>query len=626
MKILNSTLYFIGATLLVVAISASVVLSGTKLGFFTSIPGCGPGSGCDTVTSGPWGTVPGIGLPVSFVGLAWFVGLLSVFHCCVANAYTSRGFLWCVRLGVLGSVGFIVVMISVGSFCKWCALTHLCNILFWVLCEFYMPNQCGEQSVVNKELKTSTWGWWLSSKDIAFGLLVRFVVLLFVLWNIGRIVSAQRAEEEAIKSAENVENVISGTTDQSTLELLEGGHRIGSPNAPIQVVMFTDYQCPDCKRIEGRLANIMKSRDDVSVVVKHFPLNYECNDEIGTFKLHGNACWAARAAEAAAMVGGEEAWETMHTWLFSQEGRFTDQTFAASLTSLGFNPQEVISAMMGDNTLEIVKENAKDGKALGVYFTPMVFINGVEYLWYYGGGVPLQTVIEVVANDIKNGDTEITPPPTASYKLVEDWRRGRRQEVPGTTKLSWLGDGDIEFVVWGDYQADLSKDIDREIKAIINSGSANIKYTFRHFPVDESCNAGVSKMPVKYDGSCTLAKLVIACNVLVGDGARWSMHDWVLQQQSPVSVDEAKEYAASITGVDQSLLGDVLVSIDVNDQMRADIFAKNRVWRKGVPVITIDDRYVPRWRSDDVTASELFQRILSVVEEESAESSPATSK
>jgi len=626
MKKFSTTLYFIGATLLVVAAAASIILAGTKLGLFTSIPGCGTGSGCDAVTNGKWGSIPGIGLPVSFVGLAWFVGLLSVFHCCVANACTSKSFMWCVRVGVLASIGFIVVMICVGGFCKWCALAHLCNILFWALCEFFLPKHCGEQNTAGKRSITSSWGWWLSSKDIAIALLVRFIVLLFVLWNTGRIVAADRLEEETIKSAENVASVVRGTQDQTTLRLLEGGHRIGLPNAPIQVVMFTDYQCPDCKRIEGQLATIMENRDDVSVVVKHFPLNFECNDQIGTFKLHGNACWAARAAEAAAMVGGEEAWETMHTWLFSQEGRFTDQTFAASLTSLGFNPQEIISLMMGDNTLEIVKQNARDGKALGVYFTPMVFINGVEYLWYYGGGVPLKTVIESVASNVKNGDTEITPPPTASYKLVEDWRRGRIQEVPGTKNLSWLGDGDVEFVVWGDYQAELTKDLDGEVKALINKGNANVKYTFRHYPIDESCNAGVSKMPVKYDGSCTLAKLVIACDVLGGDGARWSMHDWILQQQTPVSVDEAKEYAASIAGVDQNLLNDVLLGIDVNDQMRADIFAKNRVWRKGIPVLMVDGRYVPRWRSEEVSASELFQRILSVVEEESAEPSPATSK
>ena len=617
MKTFKSPIYIVGVALLLIAALSTFVLSGAGLGVFESIPGCGVGSGCDTVTGGRWGRVPGTTLPVSFVGLAWFLGLLSVFHCCVANNRAPRLFLWITRIGVLSSLGFIFLMIDVGSFCKWCVLAHLCNILFWAVCEFWLPKNNDESP---PRTTTSSWGFWLKDKHVGWAFLVRFFVTLFVFWNVGRIHAANKLELDRTKSEENVKQIVSGVVDDSTLALLVGGHRIGSPEAPIQIVMFTDYQCPDCKRIEGQLASIMKTRNDISVVVKHFPLNYECNDQIGTFKLHGNACWAARAAEAAAMVGGEEAWVSMHTWLFSQEGRFTNETFAESLAALGLNSQEIISVMMGGETLEFVKADARDGKMLGLYFTPMVFVNGVEYLWYYGGAGSLQGVIDGVAQNIRDGNAAISAPPSASHKLVEDWRRGRIQQVPGSDTLSWLGDGDIEFVVWGDYQAGLTKDIDAEIKALIGSGNANVRYTFRHFPIDESCNAGVSNMPTKYDGSCLLARLVIACDSLGGDSARWNMHDWILNQRSPVDVGAAKEYAASITGVEQNLLDDVLLSIDVNDQMRADIFSKNRVWRKSIPVVMIDNRYVPRWRSDNVSASELFQRILSVIEEESEES------
>ncbi len=623
MKVCKSPLYYVGAMLLVVAVASSIVLSGTKLGFFDSIPGCGVGSGCDTITNGPWGAVPGIGLPVSFVGLAWFLALLSIFHCCVANGCTTRGFRWSVRLGVLVSVGFIIVMISIGSFCKWCALAHVCNVLFWIVCEFWLSNN---KESADAPTKSTLVGFWLADKDIAWYLWARFVFLLFVLWNCGRFAAAEKLESDTKKAEENIAQIARGDADASTLELLEGGHRIGSPDAPIQIVMFTDYQCPDCKRIEGQLASIMKTRSDISVVVKHFPLNFECNDQIGTFKLHGNACWAARAAEAAAIVGGEEAWETMHSWLFSQGGRFTDQTFAGSLTALGFNAQEIINVMMDNQTLDIVKESAREGKQLGIYFTPMVFINGVEYLWYYGGGESLQNVIQRVAENVQSGNVEISAPPSASEKLVEDWRRGKIQNVPNGDTLSWLGSGDIEFVVWGDYQAALSKDIDQEIKALVNEEGLNIRYTFRQFPVDGSCNAGVSKMPVKYEGSCLLAKLVIACDALGGDSARWNMHDWILNQDGPVNLDAATDYAAGISGVERSVLQDVLGGVDVNNQMRADIFAKNRVWRKNIPVVMIDNRYVPRWRSESVTASELFHQVLSVLKEESGAGSLGTSR
>ena len=121
---------------------------------------------------------------------------------------------------------------------------------------------------------------------------------------------------------------------------------------------------------------IYKQRSDLSIVVKHFPLNYDCNDEIGSMKLHPNACWAARAAEAAYILGGESGWERVHTWLFENKGSFTDATLPDDLSALGFNPREFIQTMTGEATLINVKSDAVDAKALGIWFTPMIFING----------------------------------------------------------------------------------------------------------------------------------------------------------------------------------------------------------------------------------------------------------
>ncbi len=70
--------FYFGALLVFVSLAASFVLAGTKLGVFSTLPGCGVGSGCDAVTNGPWGIVPGVGWPVSFVGVAWFSSLFVV--------------------------------------------------------------------------------------------------------------------------------------------------------------------------------------------------------------------------------------------------------------------------------------------------------------------------------------------------------------------------------------------------------------------------------------------------------------------------------------------------------------------------------------------------------------------
>jgi len=602
--------FILGTLLLLVAIGASLALAGTKLGLFAFIPGCAEGSGCDLITNGVWGSVPFLHIPISFVGLAWFSSLLIGW---VFGGGRAKRYKCSVMIGAFASIGFIGIMISLGSFCKWCALAHVCNVLFWTVCCrrcCKTPNDEGACAP-----RSSCW----SGGACLWGC---FIAILVALVLIGNNIKTENKQ----KSDDNIALMGSGDINTSTLRLLEGGHRIGSLDAPIQIVMFTDYQCPDCKRIEGEISKIMKTREDVSVVVKHFPLNFDCNDTIGKFKLHGNACWAARAAEAAKIVGGQEAWEKMHTWLFSKRGSFTDQDFSGSLTALGFNAQEIINVMMGDKTLQTVRENCIDGKELGVYFTPMVFINGVEYLWYYGGAGSLQNTIDIVARKIEEGTNATYTPPTANRKLVEDWRRGKRKVLPGTEALSWMGEGDVSFVVWGDYQAELSKEIDREIKKTIQANPGKISYAFRHFPVDEACNGGVSSMPVKYEGSCLLAKLVVAANAIGGDSARWEMHNWLMEQSGRVSLEIAQNKASEIMGVDDATLQAVLTGIEVNNQMRLDILSKNNVWRKSIPVLMVNDRFVPRWRSEDVNAQELFTQILQAVEKETATEKGATTE
>ena len=339
---------------------ASIVLAGPKLGFWSSLPGCGPQSGCDLVTNGPLGNISlgGFLWPVSFVGIAWFVSIAALW---MNTRGTSKSLLWFVRLGVLGSLGFVIAMIVSGHFCKWCALVHFFNLVLWICAELRIRST---KNVCNSG-DAKSFVFLLVSTSLFIGVLYLFT-------------SSKKSADDKKAGEENVSEIINTAADSSTLALLESKHRLGSPDAPIQVVVFTDYQCPDCKRYETQLARIYKQRNDLSIVVKHFPFNFDCNDEIGSMKLHANACWAARAAETAYILGGDSGWERMHTWLFENSGSFTDATFDGDLIALGFNPKEFTATMTSQITLNNVKSDAGDGKALGVLFTPMIFINGVE--------------------------------------------------------------------------------------------------------------------------------------------------------------------------------------------------------------------------------------------------------
>ena len=582
-----SKFFWIGMLAAAVASIASLVLAGPKLGLWTTMPGYGPESGCDAVTNGPLGNIPfGSFLwPVSFVGLAWFMTISWLWKSTKGN---SKPLLWLVRLGMLGSLGFVIAMIASGHFCKWCALVHFCNVVLWICAELQIRSS---KNVCNKCL----------GKSFVFGFVLVSVILgsMYVL--------KMGADQKS--SDENTKQIVEGGADNSTLKLLESDHRFGSPSAPIQVVMFTDYQCPDCKRLETQLARIYEQRSDVSVVVKHFPLNYDCNDEIGKMKMHSNACWAARAAETAFILGGQDGWERMHAWLFANSGSFTDATFNDDLIMLGFDPHLFVQTMQTSVTLQGVKEDAADGKALGIWFTPMIFINGVEYLWYYGGQESLAKVIDTVGNAVASGESSVIAPPSAVEKLVADWRVGRVHSIQDRDRLSWSGDGDVEIIVWGDYQTEPTVKLDSILKGILNDGT-RAKYAFRHFPIDPSCNSGVKNYSKQYPGSCEMAKVVEAVDILCGDEARWRVHQLFMSPQPSTTLEALAKVAATVCSQSSETIADVASSADVAARIQSDIRSKLSVWRRSVPVLVIDGRFIPRWQMEGTTPKETLLQII----------------
>ena len=585
----RSKSFWLGVCAAWLAAIASIVLAGPKLGLWSSLPGCGPQSGCDLVTNGPLGNIfiGGFLWPVSFVGIAWFVSVAALW---MNTRGTSKSLLWFVRIGVLGSLGFVIAMIVSGHFCKWCALVHFFNLVLWICAELRIRST---KNVCNSG-DAKSFVFLLVSTSLFIGVLYLFT-------------SSKKSTEDKKAGEDNVSEIINAAADSSTLALLESKHRFGSPDAPIQVVMFTDYQCPDCKRYETQLARIYKQRNDLSIVVKHFPFNFDCNDEIGSMKLHANACWAARAAETAYILGGDSGWERMHTWLFENSGSFTDATFDGDLIALGFNPKEFTATMKSQITLNNVKSDAGDGKALGVLFTPMIFINGVEYLWYYGEQDSLARVIESVSVAVASGQPTEVAPPSALEKLIEDWQTRKFQEYEG---LSWSGSGGVEIIIWGDYQAETTRKLDGVMKEILAS-DARVAYSFRHFPIDGDCNIKAKNYKTQFSGSCAMAMVVEAVDLLCGSEARWQVHDAFMFAQPLVDLDSLAEVAASMCDNSKELIISVASSQDVERRLRADIQSKP-TWRSRVPMLVIDGRFVPRWEIGGTTAKETILQMIDV--------------
>jgi len=137
----------------------------------------------------------------------------------------------------------------------------------------------------------------------------------------------------------------------------------GNPEAPVELVLFSDFQCPYCSRIAPILEDIVAfNGDDIKLVFKNFPLNS-----------HKLAFGAATAAMAANDTG--KFWQ-FHNQLQAQYNTMTAQSILEIAESLGFEVDAFQQKMADPTIANKIRQDMQDGVKAGVKGVPALFING----------------------------------------------------------------------------------------------------------------------------------------------------------------------------------------------------------------------------------------------------------
>lgn len=142
-----------------------------------------------------------------------------------------------------------------------------------------------------------------------------------------------------------------------------GAPFMGPEDAPVTVVVFTDFQCPYCARAAEQLHRVADAHPDtVKVVFKNFPL-----------RSHAQARPAAAAALAAHRQG--KFWE-FHDRLFAAYDKLSPAKIREIAASLGFEEKSFAQAASDPEILARIEEDYRDGEQAGVRGTPTIFVNG----------------------------------------------------------------------------------------------------------------------------------------------------------------------------------------------------------------------------------------------------------
>jgi protein-disulfide isomerase len=141
-------------------------------------------------------------------------------------------------------------------------------------------------------------------------------------------------------------------------------HVIGASHAPVTIVEYGDFECPNCKQAAPALKLLLERfAGRVQVAWRHFPLE----------EVHPHALAAAQAAEAAAGQG--KFWE-MHDLLFANQDHLNANHLHAYAERLQLDLARYTAEMDDEVYLQRIREHMEGARHSGVRGTPTFFING----------------------------------------------------------------------------------------------------------------------------------------------------------------------------------------------------------------------------------------------------------
>lgn len=149
-----------------------------------------------------------------------------------------------------------------------------------------------------------------------------------------------------------------------TTRITDRDHVRGLLNAPLQLLVYGDYECPFTRKALLSLPAIREALGDALVFgFRNFPL----------IEIHPHALQAALAAEAADLQG--KFWD-MHELLFRRQNALTNADLVRDATSLGLDPARFKADFEQEAGMPRIEADLASGERNCVEGTPGIFING----------------------------------------------------------------------------------------------------------------------------------------------------------------------------------------------------------------------------------------------------------
>jgi Na+/H+ antiporter NhaA len=201
-------------------------------------------------------------------------------------------------------------------------------------------------------------------EEAKLGVLAAALSAALLGWLAFRVIALLPAEVMTRQFARTAESII----DLAAPVDPERDHIRGSDDAPVTLVEYGDFECPNCGQAEPVVRQLVNEfGDDLRYVFRHLPLA----------DVHPHAQLAAEAAEAA---GDQGAFWEMHDLLFEHQDALEPKNLVAYAEQLGLLVVDRFTEQLRRHEYAgRIASDVDDADLSGVSGTPTFFVNGLRH-------------------------------------------------------------------------------------------------------------------------------------------------------------------------------------------------------------------------------------------------------
>jgi protein-disulfide isomerase len=203
----------------------------------------------------------------------------------------------------------------------------------------------------------------------------RLAMILFALSILGNIALALLLERSSA-TVEALELEIKRTpilSPKSMQELTSGNPPVlGTADAPITVVMFSDFECPFCRQLAAEIKQLApEQRRDLRLIFRQFPL-----------PIHKMALQEAELTACAARQNNEAFW-VLYDYFYDKpqsERNILDGAQKVLASQSKVDAQTLNTCIREHEASDTIRNDLKMGNSFGVRGTPTIFVNGRRFV------------------------------------------------------------------------------------------------------------------------------------------------------------------------------------------------------------------------------------------------------